>query len=55
VICPDFTRLCDYEYGECKNFCSGNGYCRGTFCECKKGWKGDDCSRPDWKAIFAAV
>ncbi|KAL2535080.1 Exostosin family protein [Abeliophyllum distichum] len=30
----------------CINQCSGNGQCRGGFCQCKHGWYGVDCSVP---------
>ncbi|XXG48597.1 hypothetical protein AAC387_Pa02g2998 [Persea americana] len=30
----------------CLNQCSGNGYCRGGFCQCNTGWYGIDCSIP---------
>ncbi|CAA0812736.1 exostosin family protein [Striga hermonthica] len=30
----------------CINQCSGLGFCRGGFCQCKNGWYGVDCSTP---------
>lgn len=30
----------------CINQCSGNGVCKGGFCQCKEGWYGMDCSLP---------
>lgn len=30
----------------CLNQCSGNGRCRGGFCQCNTGWYGIDCSIP---------
>ncbi|KAH1090500.1 hypothetical protein J1N35_017757 [Gossypium stocksii] len=30
----------------CINQCSGNGHCRGGFCQCYNGWFGTDCSIP---------
>ncbi|KAG4130081.1 hypothetical protein ERO13_D09G120900v2 [Gossypium hirsutum] len=30
----------------CINQCSGNGHCRGGFCQCYNGWYGTDCSIP---------
>ncbi|CAM8969990.1 hypothetical protein QQ045_005687 [Rhodiola kirilowii] len=30
----------------CLNQCSGQGFCRGGFCQCDNGWYGSDCSTP---------
>ncbi|PON91690.1 Exostosin-like [Trema orientale] len=30
----------------CINQCSGNGLCRGGFCQCNTGWYGVDCTVP---------
>lgn len=30
----------------CINQCSGNGVCKGGFCQCREGWYGIDCSMP---------
>ncbi|KAL3637263.1 hypothetical protein CASFOL_019562 [Castilleja foliolosa] len=32
----------------CINQCSGQGYCRGGFCQCENGWYGVDCSVPSF-------
>ncbi|KAL5569670.1 hypothetical protein UlMin_026245 [Ulmus minor] len=34
----------------CINQCSGNGHCRGGFCQCNNGWYGVDCSIPSVKS-----
>lgn len=39
-------------FSTCINQCSGQGYCRGGFCQCDKGWYGADCSIP---SVLASI
>lgn len=36
----------------CLNQCSGQGHCRGGFCQCDSGWYGIDCSIPSTSAAI---
>ncbi|GJT73770.1 exostosin family protein [Tanacetum coccineum] len=42
-----FGRFCETIVSStCINQCSGQGHCRGGFCQCDNGWYGVDCSIP---------
>ncbi|KAJ4766857.1 exostosin family protein [Rhynchospora pubera] len=36
----------------CLNQCSGNGHCRGGFCQCDRGYYGIDCSIPPAASVL---
>ncbi|XP_071737540.1 uncharacterized protein [Rutidosis leptorrhynchoides] len=42
-----FGQFCEIPVlSTCINQCSGQGHCRGGFCQCENGWYGVDCSIP---------
>ncbi|EWS72831.1 leishmanolysin family protein (macronuclear) [Tetrahymena thermophila SB210] len=43
LVCPQINDFCEQQFN-CKNHCSGRGFCMNQKCICAKGYSGDDCS-----------
>ncbi|KAL4495455.1 hypothetical protein ABPG73_022500 [Tetrahymena malaccensis] len=43
IVCPKIQDFCEQQFN-CKNHCSGRGFCMNQKCVCAKGYSGEDCS-----------